>query len=176
MKKILFTAISLGIAVQAHAQIGVNKSSVNGTSTILDFEDSPSNTKGLILPAPDNLSAALSGTPSNNNGTFLFDKSDKKVKVYENNAWKALSDEGNSSGIMNNTTAEHTSTQGIIMGAPSSSAYGVLVLESANKAMILPKIQTPHQTVKSPYPGMICYDTVSKTIAIFDGAVWNYWK
>ena len=42
--------------------------------------------------------------------------------------------------------------------------------------MILPKVNQPEINVKSPYPGMICYDTASKTVAIFDGKVWNYWK
>jgi hypothetical protein len=57
-----------------------------------------------------------------------------------------------------------------------SNAKGVLVLESADKAMILPKITNPHTTVKNPYPGMMCYDLTSKSLAVFDGANWNYWK
>ena len=34
----------------------------------------------------------------------------------------------------------------------------------------------PHLNVKSPYPGMMCFDTVSNTLAVFDGENWNYWK
>ncbi len=66
--------------------------------------------------------------------------------------------------------------EGVVIGGPASTADGVLVLESANKAMILPRINTPHLNVKNPYPGMMCYDTASKTLAVFDGSVWNYWK
>ncbi|WP_148043492.1 hypothetical protein [Chryseobacterium sp. G0240] len=62
------------------------------------------------------------------------------------------------------------------MGASTSSAPGVLVLESANKALILPKVAAPHLNVKNPYPGMICYDTASKSMAVFDGLKWSYWK
>ena len=42
--------------------------------------------------------------------------------------------------------------------------------------MVLPHVTNPHLTVKSPYPGMMCYDTVKKAVAVFDGTVWNYWK
>lgn len=62
------------------------------------------------------------------------------------------------------------------MGAKESAADGVLVLESTNRALVLPHVTNPHLTVKSPYPGMMCYDTVKKAVAVFDGTVWNYWK
>ncbi|MNG09522.1 hypothetical protein D3C84_929420 [compost metagenome] len=62
------------------------------------------------------------------------------------------------------------------MGAKESAADGVLVLESADKALVLPKVNNPHITVKSPYTGMMCYDLNKKAVAIFDGVVWNYWK
>lgn len=94
--------------------------------------------------------------------------------MYENDVWKSLSDAGNSSVVITNNSAE--TGKGVIMGEAASSADGVLVLESQNKAMILPQIAAPHLNVKSPYPGMMCYDTVSKTLAVFDGSVWNYWK
>lgn len=159
----------------AAAQVSIGgKQSVEGTTTVLDFNTTPTSTNGIILPAVDNVTNALAATTTNNNGTFLFDKSDKKVKMYEKNSWVALSDMGDSSKIMANTSAE--SGNGVIIGASSTTAKGVLVLESANKAMILPKIANPHTTVKSPYPGMICYDTVSKSLAVFDGQLWSYWK
>ncbi|MGH1518090.1 hypothetical protein [Chryseobacterium sp. JK1] len=151
------------------AQVAIDKQTINGNSTVLDFNDAPTNTKGLILPA-------TSGIPTGSlvNGTFVFDVTDNKVKVYENDVWKSLSDAGSSSAIAANNSAE--SGRGVIIGASSSTADGVLVLEAQDKAMILPKIATPHLNVKSPYPGMMCYDTTSKTLAIYDGAVWNYWK
>jgi len=62
------------------------------------------------------------------------------------------------------------------VGSDTTTAPGVLVMESSNKALILPKVATPHLNVKNPYPGMICYDTVSKTMAVFDGLKWSYWK
>lgn len=151
------------------AQVAIGKQVVDGNSTVLDFNNVAGNTKGLILPA-------TSGLPNGTlvNGTFIFDVTDNKVKVYENDTWKPLSDAGNSSAVVVNTSSDLGN--GVIMGAATSTADGVLVLESSDKAMILPQIATPHVNVKNPYPGMICYDTTSKTLAIFDGSVWNYWK
>nr|WP_315034093.1 hypothetical protein [uncultured Chryseobacterium sp.] len=150
-------------------QVAIGKQAVDGNSTVLDFDNVSGNTKGLILPA-------TSGLPTGalENGTFVFDVTDNMVKVYENDTWKPLSDAGSSSVIVVNNSAELG--KGVIMGTSTSTADGVLVLESQDKAMILPKVATPHVNVKNPYPGMICYDTTSKTLAIFDGTVWNYWK
>ncbi|WP_312992809.1 hypothetical protein [Chryseobacterium flavum] len=152
-----------------NAQVAIGKDSVDGNSTVLDFNNVSGNTKGLILPATTGLPG---GSPVN--GTFVFDMTDKKVKMYENNVWKDLSDAGDSGVVPVNTSAQ--SGNGVVIGASESSSDGVLVLESPDKAMILPKVAEPHLNVKSPYPGMVCYDTVSKTLAVFDGKVWNYWK
>ncbi|MGL6126654.1 hypothetical protein [Chryseobacterium artocarpi] len=165
--------ISIGVALVifnfSFAQVAIGKQVVDGNSTVLDFNNVTGNTKGLILPA-------TSGLPTGTlvNGTFIFDVTDNKVKMYENDTWKPLSDAGNSSAVVVNTSAELG--KGVVMGAATSTADGVLVLESSDKAMILPQVATPHINVKNPYPGMMCYDITSKTLAIFDGSVWNYWK
>ncbi|KQT22451.1 hypothetical protein ASG31_00825 [Chryseobacterium sp. Leaf404] len=177
MKKIIFTITFSAVANFANAQISIGgKMDVEGTSTILDFNSSTANTSGIILPAVDNVNDALAANQSYNNGTFLLDKSAGNIRMFENNIWVNLSTAGNSSSITANTTLEATQDQGAIIGSDTSNAKGVLILESANKAMILPRIATPHTSVKSPYPGMMCYDTTSKSIALFDGTVWNYWK
>lgn len=177
MKKIILTICFLATVHFASAQVSIGgKTNVEGTSTILDFNSTLNNTNGIILPAVTNLTLALASSPTYNNGTFLFDKNTGMIKMFENNTWVNLSGAGNVASIMVNTTVESGENQGVIIGSDSSNAKGVLVLESADKAMILPRIATPHTTVKSPYPGMMCYDTTSKTIALFDGSVWNYWK
>lgn len=162
-------ALAFTVSTGSLAQVAIEKPMINGTSTILDFNSVPGNVKGLILPSTSGVA-----TGALDNGTFIFDITDLKVKVYENNVWKPLSDAGNLGTITVNDSAERG--KGVIIGAPSSAADGVLILESLNKAMILPQIATPHLNVKSPYPGMICYDTASKSLAVFDGSVWNYWK
>lgn len=169
MKKIFFSIMILSTAATVSAQVAIGKNSVTGTSTLLDFE---SNFRGIILPA-----VSMGDVPAldqNNNGTFLFDLDTQTVQMFEIETWVPLSDEGDASLINVNPAAE--TGEGAIIGAESTDAIGVLVLEAADKAMILPKVADPHLTVKSPYPGMICYDTSSRTIAVFDGAVWNYWK
>ena len=166
----------LFVAATLNAQVAIGKESTNGNSTLLDFYDLTDNFRGIILPAVDNVSNALSSVSSNNNGTFLFDKSDKKLKMYENDTWVDLSDEGDDTNLLVNTSNENSQQQGVIIGSEISDAKGVLVLESNDKALILPKIANPHTTVKTPYPGMMCYDTVGKVLAVFDGKVWNYWR
>jgi len=53
---------------------------------------------------------------------------------------------------------------------------GVLELRANDKALVLPKVENPHLNVKSPVPGMMVYDSNSKSLAIFDGLKWNYWN
>lgn len=171
--KFIYNTIALIIlSISTNAQVGIGKNNVDGSSTIIDFDNSSTNTKGIILPAvttaPTNLKT------SDNGGTLIFDLSDTKVKMFQNGTWVSLSEAGDKSKVTINNSNEIGN--GVIIGAATSQAIGSLILESNNKAMILPKVNKPEINVKSPYPGMICYDTASKTIAIFDGKVWNYWK
>ncbi|MFY0481077.1 hypothetical protein ACI6PS_00615 [Flavobacterium sp. PLA-1-15] len=167
MKKIVMLAVaSLVLTNTVNAQTGIETRTV-GPSAVLEF--ATGTTKGIILPAVETLPA----TPAN--GTFLFDRNDSKVKMRQNNAWVELSGTGsNSTLVAYSGTVDNAKKT--VMGARESSADGVLVLESANKAMVLPHVANPHLTVKGPMAGMMCYDTVRKAVAVFDGTVWNYWK
>lgn len=168
MKTKYFILVLIFSIISTNAQVAIGKTTVNGSSTLLDFADGSSNTKGIILPAVESLPT------SPVNGTVILNQADKKIKILENNAWKNLSDEGDLTKLVANTGTD--AGAGVIIGANSSNASGVLVLESANKALILPKIASPETNVQNPYPGMICYDTVSKSMAVYDGKVWSYWK
>ncbi|TKB98283.1 hypothetical protein FA045_14280 [Pedobacter cryotolerans] len=165
--------------VNAIAQTAIEKQTVSSTSSVLDF--AAGTTKGIILPAVETLPT----TPAN--GTFLLDKNDKKIKMYQNGAWVELSNTGDITTIVSYSGTVDNGKQTIIGSRTTkvvdvSGNYvdgpvdGVLVLESPNKALVLPKVANPHLTVKSPYPGMMCYDTVSKSLAVYDGKLWNYWK
>ena len=59
---------------------------------------------------------------------------------------------------------------------PPYTAEGVMVLESADKALILPKVVDPQANVLNPYPGMLCYDPVKKLVAVFNGTHWFFWQ
>jgi hypothetical protein len=172
MKNTFITVVLCSLASYASGQVAIGKENIEGTSTLLDFDNTTGNSKGIILSSVDNIPVLT----TDNNGTFLFDKTDRKVKMYENNTWIALSNTGSSSQITSNASIESGSNQGVIMGKNTSNAKGILVLESFDKAIILPRIINPHTTVKSPYPGMMCYDMASKSLAVFDGINWNYWK
>lgn len=149
------------------AQVGIGKESIDGDG-ILDF--APNSTNGIMLPIVEALpNEAVAGT-------ILMDKNDKMIKMKDNSGWVALSDAGSIDNVTFNTNAEVSGPNRVIIGNPATTVPGVLVLESANKALILPKVAAPHINVKSPYPGMMCYDTVSKTMAVFDGLKWSYWK
>lgn len=166
MKKII-TTITIFCVGMISAQIAIEKTQADGDG-LLDF---PSNTtKGILLPIVETLPTNASP------GTLLMDKNDRILKMNVESAWISLSDPGSVSGAVFNTNGEISGQNRVIMGASTTNVPGVLVLESSDKALILPKIASPHLNVKNPYPGMICYDTTSKTMAVFDGLKWNYWK
>lgn len=166
MKKII-TTITIFCVGMISAQIAIEKTQADGDG-LLDF---PSNTtKGILLPIVETLPTNASP------GTLLMDKNDRILKMNVESAWIPLSDPGSVSGAVFNTNGEVSGQNRVIMGASTTNVPGVLVLESSDKALILPKIASPHLNVKNPYPGMICYDTASKTMAVFDGLKWNYWK
>lgn len=149
------------------AQIAIEKAQVDGDG-LLDF--AANTTKGILLPIVETLPTNVVA------GTLVMDKNDKTIKMNVESSWVFLSDEGSITNAVFNTNEEIPGPNRIIMGASTTTAPGVLVLESLTKALILPKVAVPHTVVKSPYPGMICYDTVSKTMAVFDGLKWSYWK
>lgn len=166
MKYYFLILIICLLSGKANSQVTIDKLTVDGGSTLLDFASGSS--KGIILPAVQ----TLPSSPAS--GTFLFDKNDATVKMYQFNKWIELSDEGDTAGVLPyNGTAKNTQT---VMGAQNTNVNGVLVLEASDKAMILPKVASPHLNVPKPYPGMMCYDTDAKALAVFDGSNWNYWK
>jgi septal ring-binding cell division protein DamX len=60
--------------------------------------------------------------------------------------------------------------------AATDSTSGILVLTDTNKAMVLPKVSSPHLNIISPSSGMMVYDTTAHQLAVFNGTVWSFWK
>ncbi|MCS3529885.1 hypothetical protein [Chryseobacterium sp. JUb7] len=165
--KINTLIIFLFISIAAHAQIGFEKPTVDG-SGLLDFPTGT--TKGIILPQVNN-SANMTDTSA---GTLVFDGTTSKVKYYNGTAWVDLTGQvGTSRSLLAGT--EQNRSKGVIIGAPDSTAKGVMVLESQNKALILPKIINPAANVKSPSAGMMCYDPVAKLVCFYNGSNWAFW-
>lgn len=167
MNRIIFTVLMLITNLVIYSQVGIETTSIH-TDAILDFPTGQN--KGIVLPMVEALPTGAAAS----NGTFLIDKTDGRVKVRQNGIWLNLTGTSSLSSYSVNPSAD--TFDGVIIGATSSSASGVLVLESTNKALMLPKVVSPHINIKSPYPGLICYDTVKNAIAIFNGEAWYYWN
>lgn len=151
----------------ATAQVAIGKTSIDG-SGILDFPTGT--TKGIILPnVLDNENISPIEV-----GTLVFDRTSSKVKFY-NGTWVELSDKTGISPTLN-SGVDIVSNNGVIIGAATSTANGALVLESNDKALILPKIVDPVTNVKSPVAGMICYDPSKKLFCLYNGKDWFFWK
>lgn len=178
MKKI-YSTICLVIASFCFSQIiiGDDIGTANDkTSVLLEFANQ---NKGIILPY-NRILPSGSGLVE---GTILLDATDPanaKVKYY-NGTWQDLSS-GNGANLSSylsiqpSTVIEDT-TKGAIIGAPTSSANGVLILESSNKAMVLPMVDNT-DNIPDPAPGMMVYINKegAKRLAVFNGSKWTFWK
>ena len=127
-------------------------------------------------------------------GTIILDASTPtaaRIKYYNGvttgtgnspDGWQDLSgQDGNVTAALANQptpaqVTEDTNAKAII-GANISSADGVLVLESATKAMVLPTVASTDD-VPSPGPGMMVYikKAGAKRLAVYNGSKWSYWK
>lgn len=170
MKKIvLITMVIIGLN-HSYGQVAIGKNSITNSSVILEFADATTN--GINLP----LVATLPVAGALVNGTILLDRNDSKVKWCANGAWVDLTGTGNVTLVSPTPNPSVDTGGGTIIGATSSLASGAMVLESTNKALILPKVTDPHTNVKSPIAGMMVYDTTSKSVAVFNGTNWSYWE
>lgn len=166
----LYICICVFFIQTVQAQLLVNTELPHSPAVILDFNQDPNNAMGLVLPIVNEI------TQNMVNGTMLFDKSDRRVKYKKKGKWVSLS---YVDGILDN----HIENPSVDI---ESSTYvgedinlavkGVLVLESENKAMVLPHVKDPLINVKNPYPGMICYDPTTKAMFLYDGRYWNIWR
>lgn len=130
-------------------------------------------------------------------GTIIFDLSDKKMKYRRSGMWFDLTGEPIfplvlEDANMNSVTITEFNTidsslqdskkeyekAKVAIGANSENdvTNGILVLTDTNKAMILPKVASPHLNIKNPAPGMLVFDTIKKQLAVYNGTVWSFWK
>lgn len=187
--KTLYSILLVAFSSTAFGQVvigGDTGSAANKTSVLLDFVTGQN--KGIILPYVRTLPSGSNVTE----GTILLDATDPtkaRVRYYNGvttggaNGWVDLSsgyaaDISTAMAIQPTATmvTEDTSSKTII-GAQSSAADGVLVLESKSKAMILPIVASTADVV-SPAPGMMVYvkKASGNRLAVFNGVGWTYWK
>lgn len=167
MKKIVLI-ISLMTSGFIYSQVAIGKTAVESESSSIEFGNA---NRGIVLPWVTDLASVQYAV----NGTLVFDLSDKKVKSYQNSAWVDLSIDGTgvADSVLQDALNENPSAK-VAIGTPTATS-GILVLEDSNKAMILPKVASPHLNIISPSAGMMVYDTVKKQLAVFNGSVWTFW-
>lgn len=174
MKKIILVLIASASCL-AFGQVAIGKTAVTNSSVSLEFASGP---KGIILPYVEN-TASISEP-----GTLILDASSGvHVKLKTSTGWFDYS-AANSADIARDGLVDLSAQTGlqekteakVIIGANSSTADGVLVLESNNKAMILPQMVAPELNVIQPASGTIMYDPSRKVLCVFNGKEWAYWE
>lgn len=183
--KNIFVIILLAIMSGAQAQVIIGDATgtaADKTSVLLEF--AAGQNKGIIVPYVRSLPTlnALVG------GAIILDATtatNARMKFYNGTSWVDLSGQnGNLTSPVNYltvqpdaTVAPETAASKTIIGASSSPADGVLVLESNTKAMVLPTVLDV-QNIPSPSPGMMVYvnKTGAKRLAVFNGTKWSFWK
>ena len=175
---------------------------VTNPSISLEFYDNADNTKGLVLPwvsTDSNQPVAYNATTGAGyqgmqgtvvDGTIILDLSDKKVKYRRNGAWSPLTGalplvaDGTkyntftaiNSSLQDNKKENTNAKAAIGANGATDTTAGILVLTDTDKAMVLPKVASPHLNIKNPTPGMMAYDTTKKQLAVYNGTVWSFWK
>ena len=174
MKNIVAT-LSLLFATTLSAQVAIGKSSISSPAVSLEFYDNPDNTRGIILRWVT-ATAAVTGAV---NGTIVYNTADRKVYVKYASGWRDLSVDttGTVTTTLQDTLSDLDTAKVLIGGDPATDTTpGILVLANTNKAMVLPKVASPHLNIVNPSPGMMVYDTTKKQLAVFNGTVWSFWK
>jgi len=171
MKKTILLTL-LFTSLLSFSQVAIGKSSITNTSVSLEFGNE---NRGLLLPWV-NSSAAVSGAVD---GTIIYDTADKKVKYLKAGSWFDLSVDTTGTvdtSLQDSLTDSPSAKTAIGTNAETDSTPGILVLTDTDKAMILPKVASPHLNIINPSAGMMVYDTTAHQLVVFNGAVWSFWK
>lgn len=191
MKKIIVTLlVSISILSFSQVRIGANNavnSLTNTTSVLLEF--GTDNDKGIILPYVEIVPAEGSNTAKG--GTLIFDVSstgEYKVKVKnETTGWSDLSVQSGYSTTVETDVKDPQATPladkagaKVIIGNKDTTTDGVLVLDSTDKAMILP-IVDDYKAIKNPSAGMMAFqkhptDNTKHRLIVFNGQKWAFWE
>ena len=154
------------------AQVGIGKANVSNASVSLEFGNTEN--KGLILPY------ITDKTGITENGTVIYDTTDHKVKYLKDNSWFDLSVDATGAADVsiqgNDKTEQPGAKVSIYTTGNTDATAGILVLGDTNKAMILPKVASPHLNIINPSAGMMVYDTTKRQLAVYNGTVWSFWK
>ncbi|WP_147366865.1 hypothetical protein [Epilithonimonas arachidiradicis] len=177
MKKLMILMALVMIKSKVFAQVifgdGVG-TPTDKTSVLVEFSNVGN--RGLILPYVTDKTAIT--TP----GSIIFDAStptSAKAKYYNGTTWVDLSVQpANATSYLTiQPTARENANSKVVIGSNTSAADGILVLESTNKAMVLP-ITNSYQNIVNPAPGTMVLLTNGplKTLAVYNGEQWSFWS
>lgn len=168
MKTILKTILVL-IPFWSFSQVTIGKNGAAPSSPAVLLEFGNDGDKGIIVPY-------INGEPADASvGTVILDTHVKRMKVKTAAGWVDLSGmDGTVSTDLQDPLLSAPSAK-VIIGANTSDAPGILVLESTDKALVLPKV-TNYTDIVNPSAGMLVYVTTNKRIAVFNGSKWTFWK
>lgn len=158
--------IILFISSLAQAQVAIGKETADGAG-ILDFASGDN--RGIMLPRITDASGISTA------GTLYYDAETKKVMCAGHTEEDLSVLEGEFDETANGYDLLTEEGDGVVVGDDTTAPVGVLVLEDDAKALILPKVASPHLNIENPEPGLICYDTDSKMLAVYDGVQWTFW-
>ncbi len=177
MKKIILSIVIL-FTIALNAQVAIGKQTVTNTDVSLEFADTED--RGIILPYVEDKSGI------SEEGTIIYDVADHKVKYLKDGGiWVNLSEDDGTVdtigtvdlGIQGTDKTEKAMAKTVIGAAgDTDTTAGILVLSDQDKAMILPRVASPHLNIFNPAPGMMVYDTTAKQLAIYNGKSWTFWK
>ena len=177
MKKIISLIVILIFKSSIFAQVIFGDAvgtAADKTSVLMEF--SASGDRGIILPYVSDKTAIT--TP----GSLIFDVSTPtaaKAKYYTGTTWVDLSVQpANATSYLGiQPLSREKTTAKVIIGAATSAADGVLVLESTNKAMVLP-IASTYQNIVNPAPGTMAMLNSGgiKVLAVYNGEQWSFWN
>lgn len=177
MKKLLLLIVLIAFKNNISAQVIFGDavgSAVDKTSVLMEF--STAGNRGLILPYVTDKSAIT--TP----GSIIFDASTAtaaKAKYYNGTTWIDLSVQpANATSYLTiQPPARENANSKVIIGSNTSAADGILVLESASKAMVLPVVNS-YQNIINPAPGTMALISNGplKSLAVYNGEQWSFWS
>lgn len=169
----IFLLLVCSISFKSYSQqvsIG-EKEKFLSTSSILEFPDN--DTRGIVLPK-----IHPKDRVSSYQGTLYYDILDKKV-IYagrERPAWGDLSIQvGSFNDTSQDSLQEVPGARTYIGNNPNKSIDGVLVLDSTDKALVLPRVESPHLNIINPPAGTIVYDIKANLLCVYNGKEWTFW-
>lgn len=175
MKK-LAIILSLFLISNWNAQVifGDNIGTASNKNSVL-MEFANSGNKGLILPYVTNKTGLT--TP----GSLILNATTPtaaRVEYYNGTTWVDLSlQNANVTSFLGiQPISRENANAKTVIGSNTSAADGILVLESTNKAMVLP-IVSSHQNIVNPAPGMMALinNGGNKVLAVYNGNQWAFW-